>query len=208
MYARSEKLRKKELLLKERRYILDVKRKELYDKTQAFEAKKYMLSEKARALLAKGKSVAEAQKKIAEVQKNVDERIEALSNKATDLEELEKSLMARQLKIIEREKIIIDRWKVLSEIDVSTKETPETLNKRGKILITGTGRCGTTFLIILFSILKMETGYNAENYQDFIFQNCNSGMERKFSAKVKILKNPEFISEIGSGLINPSEYLV
>ena len=35
MYARSEKLRKKELLLKERRYILDVKRKELYDKTRA-----------------------------------------------------------------------------------------------------------------------------------------------------------------------------
>ena len=34
-----------------------------------------------------------------------------------------------------------------------------------KILITGTGRCGTTFLIKLFSFLDFDTGYNRDNYK-------------------------------------------
>ena len=47
-----------------------------------------------------------------------------------------------------------------------------------KILITGTGRCGTTFLIKLFSFLDFNTGYNRNNYKLSIYSNCNSGMER------------------------------
>lgn len=40
-----------------------------------------------------------------------------------------------------------------------------------KIYITGTGRCGTTFLIKLFSFLNFDTGYNKNNYGNYIFFN-------------------------------------
>lgn len=49
-----------------------------------------------------------------------------------------------------------------------------------KILITGTGRSGTTFLIKLFSFLNFNTGYNKNNYKQYISNNCNSGMERNY----------------------------
>ncbi len=65
-----------------------------------------------------------------------------------------------------------------------------------KILITGTGRCGTTFLIKMFSFFEFNTGYNRQNYSKFIASNCNSGMERSYKENYYILKNPTFISEI------------
>jgi hypothetical protein len=65
-----------------------------------------------------------------------------------------------------------------------------------KILITGTGRCGTTFLIKLFSFLDFKTGYNRDNYKKYINSNCNSGMEKKYNEDYYILKNPKFLSNI------------
>lgn len=65
-----------------------------------------------------------------------------------------------------------------------------------KILITGTGRCGTTFLIKLFSFLDFDTGYDRSNYKNHISSNCNSGMERNFKENYYILKNPNFIKNI------------
>jgi hypothetical protein len=65
-----------------------------------------------------------------------------------------------------------------------------------KVLITGTGRCGTTFLIKLFSFLDFNTGFNRDNYKSKIFVNCNSGMERPYNDKYYILKSPGFISNI------------
>ena len=65
-----------------------------------------------------------------------------------------------------------------------------------KILITGTGRCGTTFLIKLFSFLGFNTGYNRDNYNLSISSPCNSGMERYYSENYYVLKNPEFIVNI------------
>ena len=65
-----------------------------------------------------------------------------------------------------------------------------------KILITGTGRSGTTFLIKLFSFLEYDTGYNKENYTKSIAKNCNSGMEKNYTEKNYILKNPTFIHNI------------
>ena len=65
-----------------------------------------------------------------------------------------------------------------------------------KILITGTGRCGTTFLIKLFSFLDFDTGFNKNNYTYFIDNNCNSGMELFHTEKYYILKNPRFLSNI------------
>lgn len=65
-----------------------------------------------------------------------------------------------------------------------------------KIFITGTGRCGTTFLIKLFSFLKMETGFTKNNYIHSISKNCNSGLERAYTSNYKYLKNPCFIIEV------------
>lgn len=65
-----------------------------------------------------------------------------------------------------------------------------------KILITGTGRCGTTFLIVLFSFLGYNTGFNKNNYKSYIFANCNAGMERDYKNNYYILKNPTFLIDI------------
>jgi hypothetical protein len=65
-----------------------------------------------------------------------------------------------------------------------------------KILITGTGRCGTTFLIRLFSFLNFDTGFNKKNYKQFIYTNCNSGMERDYNENYYIIKNPIFLNNI------------
>ena len=65
-----------------------------------------------------------------------------------------------------------------------------------KILITGTGWCGTTFLIKLFSFLDFDTGYNRDNYHLSILSNCNSGMEKNYNDKYYILKNPSFMKDI------------
>ncbi len=68
--------------------------------------------------------------------------------------------------------------------------------KKDKILISGTGRCGTTFLILLFSLLGLDTGYNIHNFKFDISENCNSGMERLIDSPHTILKNPRFIEDI------------
>lgn len=65
-----------------------------------------------------------------------------------------------------------------------------------KILITGTGRCGTTFLIKLFSFLEYNTGFTRETYNKFIFKNCNSGMEKQYTDKFYVIKNPLFLENI------------
>jgi hypothetical protein len=65
-----------------------------------------------------------------------------------------------------------------------------------KVLITGTGRCGTTFLIKLFSFLDFNTGYSRKNYKLSISPNCNSGMERNYKEDYYILKNPRFMHNI------------
>jgi len=64
-----------------------------------------------------------------------------------------------------------------------------------KILITGTGRSGTTFLIKIFSFLGYDTGYTRENYKTHIYENCNSGMEREYNENYSILKNPLFMEK-------------
>ena len=65
-----------------------------------------------------------------------------------------------------------------------------------KILISGTGRAGTTFLIKIFSFLGFDTGFNELNYNNYIFKNCNAGMEFNYTSNHYILKNPTFITQI------------
>ena len=65
-----------------------------------------------------------------------------------------------------------------------------------KILITGTGRCGTTFLIKLFTFLDFDTGFSKQDYSKYIDEQCNSGMEYQYTSEHYILKNPVFILNI------------
>lgn len=65
-----------------------------------------------------------------------------------------------------------------------------------KILVSGTGRSGTTFLIILYTLLGLDTGFDESNYENEIYSECNSGMERGYNSPYSIIKNPEFIFQI------------
>jgi hypothetical protein len=65
-----------------------------------------------------------------------------------------------------------------------------------KILITGTGRCGTTFLMILFTFLDLDTGYNRNNYFTELDILSTSGMEKFVSCPPKYIKNPVYLSNI------------
>jgi len=73
-----------------------------------------------------------------------------------------------------------------------------------KIYITGTGRCGTTFLIKLFSFLNFDTGYNKNNYKAHISAICNSGMEQSYNSNFSIIKNPNIILDISKIIQNPT----
>lgn len=44
--------------------------------------------------------------------------------------------------------------------------------------------------------MEYHTGYNKENYTEYIFENCNSGMERVHNGPFYILKAPDFIRDI------------
>ena len=73
-----------------------------------------------------------------------------------------------------------------------------------KIYITGTGRCGTTFLIKLFTFLNFDTGYNKDSYFQHILSNCNSGMEKDYYSEYRIIKNPSIIDNISTIIQNPN----
>ena len=70
------------------------------------------------------------------------------------------------------------------------------MSKSEKILISGIGRCGTTFLIKIFSFIGMDTGYTINNYKKYIFSNCNSGMEKSITSPNYVIKSPRFIGNI------------
>jgi hypothetical protein len=65
-----------------------------------------------------------------------------------------------------------------------------------KIFITGTGRCGTTFLIKLFTFLGFNTGFDENNCKRYIMPNCNAGMERVFTDRFDVIKNPTFLQDM------------
>lgn len=75
------------------------------------------------------------------------------------------------------------------------------MSKPNKILITGTGRCGTTFLMRLFAHLEMPNGVNAASSENGIFRNCNSGLEldvhlTNVARSPYILKCPSYIDKL------------
>lgn len=70
---------------------------------------------------------------------------------------------------------------------------------RRHVVITGTGRAGTTFLVQLLTNLKLDTGYNIETMQKGINENARAGLEndvRNESAPY-IVKSPWFCDVAG-----------
>ena len=72
------------------------------------------------------------------------------------------------------------------------------------ILITGTGRCGTTFLVALFTLLGMDTGFTSETLKDNIHDKTKGGLEEQ-PGKYTIAKNPAFIFMIESYILQTSQ---
>jgi len=68
----------------------------------------------------------------------------------------------------------------------------------GKILITGTGRCGSSFLVHLLSALGQDTGYTEQQCKDELSNECRGGCEHTIDKPFRILKNPEFSVNIES----------
>lgn len=66
----------------------------------------------------------------------------------------------------------------------------------GKIIITGTGRSGTSFLVHLLSALGMDTGYTEEECAKELSNACKGGCEHTIEKPYNIIKNPEFMLNI------------
>ena len=75
-----------------------------------------------------------------------------------------------------------------------------------KIVITGTGRAGTTFLIRLFTLLGLPTGFRPEHVSRIA--GANAGMELKIEAAPLIIKNPEIIRYLSLYVNKYSLYVI
>ena len=65
------------------------------------------------------------------------------------------------------------------------------------IIITGTGRCGTTFLVRLFTLLELDTGFDKKTMISRVFSNCNSGLEtHNLNSTSRIMKDPTLLDQI------------
>lgn len=61
-----------------------------------------------------------------------------------------------------------------------------------KYAITGTGRCGTTFLMIIFTKLGLDTGFSDIDIDNIKLIPCNSGLEN-MTSNYTIIKSPTFL---------------
>src|SRR5271156_3917029 len=68
-------------------------------------------------------------------------------------------------------------------------------------LITSTGRSGTTFLMLIYVFLKFNTGFTTDNFDKYIFKNCNAGLEFgmhhiQHYPNLEVVKNPWFMNNL------------
>ncbi len=79
---------------------------------------------------------------------------------------------------------------------ISVGEGGETMSTRNHVIITGTGRSGTTFLIELFTHLGLETGFSAEDieFESKKFKKSRAGLEHdiRHIDCPYIVKHPKF----------------
>jgi hypothetical protein len=69
-----------------------------------------------------------------------------------------------------------------------------------KIIITGTGRAGTTFLVRLLTELGLDTGYTRRNWSRDYLSHCDAGLEHDLTDPEApyIVKNPALCETLGS----------
>jgi hypothetical protein len=69
---------------------------------------------------------------------------------------------------------------------------PKARTPEHKVIISGTGRSGTTFLVRLLGELGLDTGINKRNWGRKYFEHCNAGLEHDIldARTPYILKNP------------------
>lgn len=67
-----------------------------------------------------------------------------------------------------------------------------------KIIITGTGRAGTTFLVRLLTELGLDTGFTRENWREHVHAHCSAGMEKDLGAPdaPRIVKDPDLCERL------------
>jgi hypothetical protein len=71
-----------------------------------------------------------------------------------------------------------------------------------KVIITGTGRCGTTFLVRLLGELGLDTGISERNWDKKYFEHCRAGLEHEILDRKTpyIIKNPALCETLGPAL--------
>jgi hypothetical protein len=71
-----------------------------------------------------------------------------------------------------------------------------------KVIISGTGRSGTTFLVQLLGELGLDTGISRRNWDRKYFEHCNAGLEHDIMDKRTpyILKNPALCDTLAGAL--------
>lgn len=67
-----------------------------------------------------------------------------------------------------------------------------------KVIITGTGRAGTTFLVRLLTELGLDTGYTQNSWQKDFHPHCSAGLERDITDPEApyIVKSPALCTEL------------
>jgi hypothetical protein len=72
----------------------------------------------------------------------------------------------------------------------------------GRIIITGTGRAGTTFLVQLFSFLGFDTGFCSETAMAAVDRISHAGLEHCLTAEPNpyVIKSPWFAEELLTAL--------
>lgn len=68
------------------------------------------------------------------------------------------------------------------------------------VIVSGTGRSGTTFLMLIFTFLGMDTGFTEDNYDMDIDNDANSGLERDLQFAY-IVKSPAYIQCISEVIL-------
>ncbi len=65
-----------------------------------------------------------------------------------------------------------------------------------KILVSGTGRSGTTFIMLIYTFLGFNTGFDSSNYLREIYEISNAGLEKNYDTPFDIVKSPQFVHKI------------
>jgi len=75
-----------------------------------------------------------------------------------------------------------------------------------KVLIMGTGRAGTTFLVRMFTRLGFDTGWTKDNYESDVTSGSNAGLEympnlqyvidNYDNKKIEVYKAPQYTSQL------------